>query len=342
MKRHLNTLFVTSQGAYVHRDNDNVVVNIEREERVRLPIHTLGSIVCFGNVLCSPPLLGHCAENRVSVSFLTEHGRFLARVQGPSHGNVLLRRQQYRLADNEDATRQIASWIVGAKVASSRTQLRRFVRDHHPEGFQPVDSACQKLVEVARRVAGSDSVDAIRGHEGDAARIYFSVFNHLILEKTGAFRFCGRSRRPPLDRINALLSFIYTIVLHDVQAALETVGLDPAVGYLHRDRPGRPGLALDLMEEFRPWLADRVILNLVNREQLTASDFESLESGAVLLNEAGRKTLLTSYQNRKKEDVKHPFLGETVSIGKLFFVQALLFARFVRGDIDAYPPYIPK
>lgn len=342
MKRHLNTLFVMTQGAYVHRDNDNVVVSIEREERMRLPIHTLGSIVCFGNIMCSPFLLGHCADNRVSVAFLTENGRFLARVEGSTKGNVLLRREQYRQADDDRRTASIAGQIVLAKVANAANQIRRFVRDHSPEGDSEMEHALKTLRTVAAKIEQIDDVDMIRGYEGEAAKAYFGVFDRFIVGDRNAFRFEKRSRRPPMDRVNALLSFLYTIVLHDVQSALETVGLDPAVGYLHRDRPGRPGLALDIMEEFRPWLADRVALNLINRNQLTASDFDVVESGAVMLNDNGRKTLLTTYQNRKQEEVTHPYLDEKVTVGTLFFVQALLFARFIRGDIDAYPAYIPK
>lgn len=342
MKRHLNTLFVMTQGAYVHKDNDNVVVAIERQERMRLPIHTLGSIVCFGNVLCSPYLLGHCAENRVSVAFLTETGRFLARVEGNTKGNVLLRRRQYRLADDKIASANIARQIVQAKIANCSTQLKRFGRDHAPKGEPQMESAIKTMGIILRKLEMVDDLDAIRGYEGEAARTYFSVFDRRIVRNRETFQFEARSRRPPLDAVNALISFLYTIVLHDIQSALETVGLDPAVGYLHRDRPGRPGLALDLMEEFRPWLADRVALNLINRTQLTARHFENMETGAVLMNEDGRKILLTEYQNRKQEEVRHPFLDEQVTIGTLFFIQALLFARFLRGDIDAYPAYIPR
>lgn len=342
MKRHLNTLFVMTQGAYVHKDNDNVVVSIDHEERLRLPIHTLGSVVCFGNVLCSPYLLGHCAENRVAVAFLTEHGRFLARVDGSTRGNVLLRRQQYRLSDDAAATTSIARWIVEGKIANTLGQLRRFAREHRSEPHPEVEAAIRTLQTIGTTIKTVGETDTLRGYEGEAARAYFGVFDVLVTHKCDTFGFAGRSRRPPLDPTNALLSFLYTIVLHDVQSALETVGLDHAVGYLHRDRPGRPGLALDLMEEFRPWLADRIALTLINREQLREQDFDRHENGAVMLNENGRKTVLETYQNRKQEEIMHPFLDEKVTIGMLFFVQALLFARFVRGDLDAYPPFMPR
>lgn len=342
MKRHLNTLFVMTQGAYVHKDNENVVVSVDRQEKLRLPIHTLGSIMCFGNIMFSPYLLGHCAENRVSVAFLTERGKYLARVEGTVKGNVLLRRHQYRMADATDTVGRIARQIVLGKIANSVGQVKRFMREHLSEGHYKVESALKTLRAVAKKVELVEDLDMLRGYEGEAAKAYFSIFDEMILKDKDSFRFTGRNRRPPLDRVNALLSFMYTVVLHDVQSGLEAVGLDPAVGYLHRDRPGRPGLALDLMEEFRPWLADRVALALINRGQLARDHFDSHEGGAVLLSEVGRKTLLTAYQNRKQEEVTHPFLGERVTIGTLFFVQALLFARFVRGELDAYPVFISR
>jgi CRISPR-associated protein Cas1 len=342
MKRHLNTLFVTTQGAYLHRDNDNIVVSVDREERLRLPVHNLGSIICFGRVLCTPSLLGHCAENGVAVSFLSEHGRFLARVDGPAHGNVLVRRRQYRMSDDQACTTEIARWIVSAKLTNARSQLVRQIRERALPQDSQVGVASRRLRVILKSVSSAGDVDAIRGHEGEAARVYFSCFDSLIRSEDPRFRFESRSRRPPLNRVNALLSFIYTILLHDVQSATDAVGLDPAVGYLHRDRPGRPGLALDLMEEFRPWLADRLAAALINRNQISADDFETVESGAVMLDESGRKTLLTAYQNRKQEETYHPFLDEKVTIGSLFFVQALLLARFVRGEIDAYPPFMPR
>ncbi len=342
MKRHLNTLFVTTQGAYLHRDNDNIVVTVDREERLRLPVHNLGSIICFGNVLCTPALLGHCAENGVAVSFLTEHGRSLARVDGPAHGNVLVRRRQYRMADDHTQTTEIARWIVSAKLMNARSQLVRQMRELSLSQDTELGASARTLRIILESVSSAGDADAIRGYEGEAARVYFSCFDAFIRSEDLRFRFESRSRRPPLNRVNALLSFIYTILLHDIQSATDAVGLDPAVGYLHRDRPGRPGLALDLMEEFRPWLADRLAAALINRNQIGVDDFETVESGAVMLGEEGRKALLTAYQNRKQEEIHHPFLDEKVTIGSLFFAQALLFARFVRGEIDAYPPFMPR
>ncbi len=342
MKRHLNTLFIMTQGAYLHKDHESIVVDVEGEERMRVPTHNIASIVCFGNVLCSPFLLGHCADNRVPVSFLTERGRFLARVYGPTSGNVLLRREQYRKADDALETCRIAKWMITGKIGNSRTQIRRFVRDYYPQGMEAADKAIKVLDRCLRVLPKVEDVDEARGYEGEAAHAYFSFFDNFILRDGDSFRFNGRNRRPPLDRTNAMLSFMYTIVLNDVRGALETVGLDPSVGYLHRDRPGRPGLALDMMEEFRPWIADRVVLNLINRKEVGENEFDFDESGAVYMNTESRKKLLTQYQERKKEELRHPFLDESMSLGIMFFAQALLFARFVRGDIDAYPPLLVR
>jgi CRISPR-associated protein Cas1 len=265
MKKHLNTLFVTSQGAYLSKDGETVVVKLDGEIRLRVPIHRISGIVCFGNISCSPYLMGFCAENDVALSFLSEHGRFLAKVQGPVSGNVLLRREQYRRADDPRFSAEIAKYILTGKIANCRTVLQRFLRDHGEkiEGKE-VRDAVARLSRLIELIDLEDSIDRLRGFEGDAAQIYFSVFNHLILSQKEAFYFNERNRRPPLDNVNSLLSFLYTLLMHDVRSALESVGLDPAVGFLHRDRPGRPGLALDLMEEFRPYIGDRLALSLIS------------------------------------------------------------------------------
>jgi CRISPR-associated protein Cas1 len=342
MKKHLNTLFVTTQGAYLAKDGETVAVRIERDVALRVPLHTLDSIVCFGNVGCSPFLLGFCGERNVALSFLTENGRFLARVQGPVSGNVLLRREQYRRADDLAFSAQVAAACVLGKIANCRTVLLRALRDHTDKIDAPVlQEAVDRLGASLRRVQGDLSVDEVRGVEGDAARVYFSAFDHLIIRDKASFFMRQRSRRPPLDRINCLLSFLYTLVLHDIRSALETVGLDPAVGYLHRDRPGRSGLALDLMEEFRP-LADRLALSLVNLGQLQQGDFTISDGGAVRMSDTARKTLLVAYQKRKQEEMNHPFLEEKMSLGLFFHTQALLFARYLRGELDGYPPVIWK
>lgn len=341
MKKHLNTLFVTSQGAYLSKEGETVLVKVGKEVRLRVPIHTLGGIVCFGNVLCSPFLLGFCADKNVGISFLTEHGRFLARVQGPVSGNVLLRREQYRRADDPQATAEITRAILTGKLANCRTVLQRAIRDHgekvDPKTLREVST---RIGDYLHRLPHESSPDVLRGIEGDTAHMYFGVFDHLITSQKESFSFQERSRRPPMDNVNCLLSFVYTLILHDVRSALETVGLDPAVGFLHRDRPGRPGLALDLMEEFRPFLADRLVLSLINLRKVQKKGFKKTDSGAVFMADDARKELLITYQNRKQEEITHPFLGEKVSIGMLFHIQGMLFARYLRGDLDGYPPFI--
>lgn len=341
MKKHLNTLFVTTQGAYLSKEGETVLVSVEQEKRLQLPIHTLGGIVCFGRVMCSPFLMGFCAENGVGMSFLTENGRFLARVQGPVSGNVLLRREQYRRADDPVFSAQMTRFILTGKIANARAVLQRAVRDHGDKiARQDLEQAIAEMGERLKRLDRIDFLDALRGVEGETARGYFSVFDHLITSQKDGFFFKGRNRRPPLDNVNCLLSFLYTLLMHDVRSALEGVGLDPAVGFLHRDRPGRPGLALDLMEEFRPFLADRLALSLINLGQVAAKGFKASETGAVTMSDDTRKEVLVAYQKRKQDEITHPFLGEKVTIGILFHVQALLLARYLRGDLDGYPPFV--
>jgi len=344
VKKLLNTLFVTTQGTYLAKDGETVLVRIEKENRLRIPIHTLGGIVCFGQVSASPALMGLCGERDVLLSFLTENGRFLARVQGPVSGNVKLRREQYRRADDAEAAARLAGNIVAAKIANSRSVLARALRDRPEIGdtgalSETVRHQAHLLQEARRRKV---DVDSVRGWEGEAARSYFSVFDHLITQQKEEFRFERRTRRPPLDNVNALLSFVYALLVHDVSSALEAVGLDPQVGFLHRDRPGRPGLALDLMEELRAYLGDRLALSLINRQQVKPNGFERTETGAVTMSADTRKTLLVAYQERKREEIRHPFLGEPIAIGLIPYVQALLFARYLRGDMNAYPPFLWK
>ncbi len=341
MKRLLNTLYVTTQGAYLMREGDTVVVRVEKEDKLRVPLHALCGIVCFGRVSASPPLMGACAERDVAISFFDERGRFWARVQGPVSGNVLLRREQYRRAEDPEQTAAIARAVVAAKVANSRTVLLRAARDHPAtSGAEDIKAAADRLAHTLRALARDIPLDTARGYEGEAAKIYFSVFDHLIVAQKDDFHFAGRNRRPPLDNMNALLSFLYALLAHDTASALEGVGLDPAVGYLHRDRPGRPGLALDLMEELRPVLADRVTLSLVNRQQVRGKGFCRTETGAINMDDDTRKQVLVSYQERKQEEIQHPFLGEKVAVGLLPHVQGLLMARHLRGDLDGYPPFL--
>jgi CRISPR-associated protein Cas1 len=294
-------------------------------------------------VLCSPFLLGHCAANGVHISFLTENGRFLARVHGPVSGNVLLRRTQHRLADDPGARADLARLFVLGKVANTRAVLNRSARD------RPNTPAAAALREASTQLAGcleslrrTDSTETIRGIEGQAAQLYFGAFSNLITNTHAAFRFNGRNRRPPKDPVNALLSFFYVLLAHDIQAALEGVGLDPAVGFLHALRPGRPSLALDLLEELRPSLADRLALTLINRSQLRPSDFTSDPAGGIRLSDEARRTVLKAYQDRKRDEITHPFLGEKVPIGLIPHAQALLLARHLRGDLDPYPPFAWK
>jgi CRISPR-associated protein Cas1 len=285
-------------------------------------------------------LLGFCAERDVAVSFLTAYGKFLASVRGPVSGNVLLRHQQYRMADNEDATKSIASSVVLGKLTNCRVVLNRIIRDHGEKvNSEAIKSAISTIGDIIKHIDKCSTTDEVRGFEGQGAAAYFSVFDHLIVDQKDGFVFKERNRRPPLDEVNALLSFLYVLVSHDVRSALETVGLDPQVGFLHRDRSGRHSLALDIMEEFRPAIADRLVLSLINRRQVTKKDFTKSESGAVLLSDAARKTVLAEYQNRKHDKVRHPYIDEEIHIGLLYFVQANLLARHIRGDIDGYPPF---
>lgn len=343
MKRHLNTLFVTTQGAYLSKEGETVAVKVEGEVRLQLPIHTIGGIVCFGNISCSPYLMGFCAERGVALSFLTEYGRFLARVQGPVSGNVLLRREQYRWADDPVRSANMARYFIIGKVANCRTVLQRVLRDH--SGKVEEEVLRRTIILLGRcleRCNHESELEALRGIEGESAHAYFSVFDNLIVAQKDEFRFEERNRRPPLDNVNCLLSFLYTLLTHDARSALETVGLDPAVGFLHRDRPGRPSLALDLIEEFRPFLADRLALSLINLRKVQRKGFKTMESGAVTMDDDTRKAVITAYQERKQEEIMHPFLEEKITVGLLMHMQAVLMARHVRGDMDGYPPFVWK
>jgi CRISPR-associated protein Cas1 len=344
VKKLLNTLYVTTEDAGLRKDGENLVAEVEGAERGRVPLHMLAAVVAFGSVYVSPGLMQACGAAGIAISLLDRSGRFQARIEGPVSGNVLLRRAQYRASEAPD---EIVRGIVSAKIANQRAVLMRALRDHGAdmpaEHNDAVSRAVERLAQILRRVGLSDApAEILRGAEGEAAQLYFRVFDHLIRSPGDDFRFRQRSRRPPLDPINALLSFLYTLLTHDCRSAAESVGLDPAVGFLHRDRPGRPSLALDLMEELRPALADRLALSLVNRRQLCASDFETRESGAVFLNDEGRKTVLTAWQERKKEERRHDFIEENAPLGLVPYLQAQLLARHLRGDLDAYPPWFWK
>ncbi len=344
MRRHLNTLYVTTENAWLHKDGENAVVKVDGAELGRVPVHLLGGIVCFGSAGLSPPLIGHCADRGVCISLMSRQGRFLARVEGPVAGNVLLRRCQYRTTDDCAMTAKLVRNLVTGKVLNQRTVVRRALRDHgdtSPGAALTRLKACEHRLTVAiRHSAQSVATGTLRGIEGEAARAYYEILNDLIRSEEPEFSFPRRSRRPPLDPVNALLSFLYTLLVHDCRSAVETVGLDPAVGFLHRERPGRPSLALDLMEELRPVLADRLALSLINRRQLSARDFDRAVSGAVMLRDHARKTVLIAYQERKKDVILHPFLKERTTFGLLPFIQANLLARCLRGDLDGYPPFV--
>jgi CRISP-associated protein Cas1 len=342
MKKLLNTVYVTTEGVSLRKDGENLVAYSDDEPERRAPLHMLSSIVVFGPISISPALIGACASAGISIVLLDRIGRFQARIEGPMTGNVLLRRAQYRIAESDNALEIVRSLLLG-KLANQRAVIRRAVRDHG-DGMpvnerDALEAASEQLERKIRgAITRARSIDVLRGHEGEASRIYFSTFNSLIRSPDAGLTFNGRSRRPPLDAVNALLSLLYVLLTNDCRSALEGVGLDPAIGFLHKDRPGRPSLALDLMEELRPALADRLALSLINRRQLRAADFTTSESGAVSLSVAARKTVLTAWQERKREERMHDFLQERAPIGLLPHLQALLLARHLRGDLDGYPP----
>lgn len=344
MRRLLNTLYATTQGTWLSLDGDCIVVNFDRETSKKYPIHILESVVCFGRVNATPPVMGFCASRGVPISFFSENGRFLARVDGPVRGNVLLRRQQYRLADDPVKSADIARNILAAKIFNSRNVLLRFAREASSEDgtVMAVRAAARYLSTIAGDMKGEQSADVLRGREGDAARCYFGVFDHLIVGQKEGFQFIERRRRPPTDPVNAMLSFVYSLLAHDVTSALEGVGLDPAVGFLHRDRPGRPSLALDLMEEFRACLADRLVLSLINRRQVDAKGFVGTESGAIEMTAETKRMLIAAWQERKQGELTHPYIEEKMKMGFVPHIQARLLARHIRGDLEQYPPFAWK
>ncbi len=341
MKRILNTLYVTTPKTCLKKQGETIVAFLNRQKILQLPFIQISSIVCFGNIFVTPALLGACAKAGISITYLTSYGRFLARVQGGTQGNVLLRKEQYRISDDKFRSALIAKNIVVGKIFNARVTLGRALRDHAEKvDIQRLERAVQTLDILMTRAKNEKDLDVLRGLEGNASKEYFGVLDELIVTQKSDFFCKERNKRPPKDRFNALLSFLYTLLYHDMRAALEGVGLDPSVGFLHRDRPGRFSLALDLMEEFRSVVADRVALSLINLKQVTGKDFRILENGAVMMNEKARKEVLIFYQKRKQESIWHPFLEEQMHIGLLFHVQALLLARYLRGDIDGYPPFL--
>lgn len=343
MKHLLNTLFVTSEDLYLSLDGENVVANREKQHIARYPLHNFCGIISFSYAGASPALLGACAKRGIAFSFCTPQGKFLARTCGENNGNVLLRRRQYRIADDEAQSCLAARCMLFGKLYNARRSIERTRRDH---GLCVDDSALGaasgQLQQMLPQIMQQTSLDSLRGVEGAAASSYFGVLDHMILNRKDIFYFHGRNRRPPLDRVNAMLSFAYNLLLQDCASALESVGLDAYVGFMHRDRPGRMSLALDLMEELRPCMADRFVLTMINNRMIKVENFETTESGAVLLNEDGRRTFLKCWQEKKKDALSHPFLEEKMEWGLIPYVQALLLARYLRGDMDAYPPFLWK
>jgi CRISP-associated protein Cas1 len=342
MKHLGNVLYITTPEAYLTLDGENIVVLKGENLSTRLPLHNLENIVCFTWQGASPALMGACAERNIGLCFLTPNGRFQARVTGKVRGNVLLRKKQYEVSEKEADSLPIATSFLLGKISNSRKVLERAIRDHSmllAERVQSLTGASNFLKETFKTMPACSSIGDLMGFEGSAAKVYFGVFDHLILQQRADFFFRERSRRPPLDNMNSLLSFLYTLLTNEVASSLEAVGLDPYVGFLHQDRPGRPSLALDLMEELRPVFADRLALSLVNRRQIMGKGFTQKESGGILMDDDTRKAVLIAWQERKKEEIIHPYLKERVPFGLIPHIQAMLLARYLRGDLDAYPPF---
>ena len=343
MKKLQNTLYVTSQDSYLALDGENIVVLDKEKEVGRIPLHNLEGIVSFGYRGTSPALMGACADRNISLCYVTPNGKFLARVTGSVKGNVVLRKKQYEVSMNETDSLEISKNCIIGKIYNARWVLERATRDHSMQiDTEKVKSASKMLKDAAIRVQKSQSKDQLRGYEGEAASVYFSVFDELILQQKKDFVFSDRNRRPPTDNVNAMLSFVYTLLTNNIASALETVGLDPYVGMMHTDRPGRASLALDMIEELRPVLADRFVLSLINKKVVNVKDFIKKENGAVLMKDDARKKFLSEWQNRKKETLTHPYLKEKMEWGMVPYVQAMLLARYLRGDLDAYPPFLWK
>jgi CRISPR-associated protein Cas1 len=343
MRKLLNTLFVTTPDTYLALDGENIVILKDDAKLGRVPLHNLEGIVTSGYLGASPALMRKCGEKNISLTFLTSSGKFGSRVTGGTTGNVTLRKKQYRISDNEAESVAIARHFIIGKLYNQRWMLERITRDNpmrvNIEQFKQISGELKKYIEEVRQV---EDLELLRGIEGQAANRYFLLFDQMILQQKTDFGFYGRNRRPPLDNVNALLSLAYTLLAQECAAALETVGLDPYVGFMHQDRPGRTSLALDLMEELRGLYADRFVLTLINKKIVTAKDFVKKESGAVLLTDEGRRTFFQNWQEKKQEQIQHPFLGEKINWGLVPYVQALLLSRYLREDLDGYPPFLWK
>lgn len=343
MKKLLNTLFVTTEDAYMSVEGENVVISREKEILVRFPLHTLEGIFAFTYAGASPALMGACAKRGINLCFNTPNGRFLARTTGISHGNVLLRRMQYRYADDLGISCKIARNMVFGKVFNSRWSIERTMRDNGMRvNLECLSNASESLKKNLISIKCSETLEQLRGLEGETSVVYFSAMDHMILNNKEHFFFKSRNRRPPMDRLNALLSFVYALLANDCASALENVGLDSYVGFLHRDRPGRSSLALDLMEELRPCVADRFVLTIVNTRAISVDSFEMRENGSVMITDAGRKAVIKMWQEHKRKEITHPYLKEKIRWGLIPHVQAMLLARYLRDDLDAYPPFLWK
>ncbi len=343
MRKLLNTLYVTSPDTYLSLDGENIVVLKGDTEALRLPLHNLEGIIAFGYTGASPALMGACAKRGIALSFMTQTGKFLARVIGENYGNVTLRKSQYRYSDSDEKSVYIARSFIIGKIFNGRWAIERATRDYPLRlDVEKLKRVSQFMAKTIKNVSQCESLEQLRGFEGEAASQYFSVMDDLILQQKEQFFFKSRNKRPPLDNVNAMLSFVYTLLAHDAAGSLETVGLDAYVGFLHRDRPGRVSLALDLMEELRPILADRFVLSLINKRVVNESGFSQKENGAVIMDDNARKTILSSWQAKKQETITHPFLNEKIEWGLVPYVQAMLLARYIRGDLDEYPPFLWK
>lgn len=340
MRKLLNTLYVTTPEAYLSKDGLNVVVSVKQEEVFRIPAINIESIITFGYMGASPGVMKLCSDNGISLTFLSPHGRFISRVQGATKGNVLLRKKQYQLSDDEMWALHVARVMIGGKIQNYRNILRRYLRDYGEN--ESVNQALCVLERAKRDALIAPDKTVLIGHEGMASNAYFEVLPILILNQKSDFPFHGRTRRPPKDAVNAMLSFAYTLIANDVASALETIGLDPYVGFLHTLRPGRTSLALDMMEELRAYIGDRFVLSLINKRQITIKDFLFQGDNGVVMTDKGKKTFLSAWQNRKRETIIHPYLNERVEIGLLPYIQAMLMARFIRQDIDDYPVFLIK
>ncbi|WP_145407244.1 type I-C CRISPR-associated endonuclease Cas1c [Paenibacillus xylanexedens] len=343
MKKLLNTLFITLPDTYLALDGENIVIKQAEEVLARYPLHNLESVYTFGYAGISPALMGACATRNINLTFMTTTGRFLARVIGEDRGNVVLRKEQYRISDNEVRSARLARNMIIGKLYNNKWLLERATRDHalrlDTERLKKVTASLSDTMKLLREV---EQLDVLRGLEGAAAVQYNSVLDELILQQKESFYFYGRSRRPPLDKVNALMSFAYTLLSNDMKSALESVGLDAYVGFLHRDRPGRASLALDMMEELRGVYADRFVLSLINKKIINGRGFYSKENGAVIMDDETRKIVLKAWQERKQDKIKHPYLNEQIPWGLVPYSQALLLARHIRGDLDEYPPFMWK